>query len=274
MSRTRKTPPGVDPKLLIKDAAKLLPQSSRRLFLRGAVSLGALSMLTGCDIVDGPTSENVLRVISRFNDQVQALSVLGNHAGAGISGKRDHPAVSVQRLLQRRRGAGCRRRHLQARDRRPGRQQEVVDAARAQSIAGGLADHPPCLRRRLERHRLLAGRAAFRFSQADRRRSSRAKYVWFQCAEGYSNTIDMPTALHPQTQLTFKFDNKNAADRLRLPDQDPHPDQARLQEPEIRHRHVGAEQRCRRLLGEPGLQLVQRAVETPAVVCLTPKHTD
>jgi DMSO/TMAO reductase YedYZ molybdopterin-dependent catalytic subunit len=36
----------------------------------------------------------------------------------------------------------------------------------------------------------------------------RAKYVWFQCAEGYSNTIDMPSALHPQTQLTFKFDNK------------------------------------------------------------------
>ena len=29
------------------------------------------------------------------------------------------------------------------------------------------------------------------------------------------------------------------AARLRLPDQDPHPDQARLQEPEIRHRHVG-----------------------------------
>ena len=37
---------------------------------------------------------------------------------------------------------------------------------------------------------------------------TRAKYVWFQCAEGYSNTIDMPTALHPQTQLSFKFDNQ------------------------------------------------------------------
>src|SRR5580704_3717559 len=43
------------------------------MFLRGAASLGALSMLTGCDIIDGPTSENVLRVISRFNDRVQAL---------------------------------------------------------------------------------------------------------------------------------------------------------------------------------------------------------
>jgi DMSO/TMAO reductase YedYZ molybdopterin-dependent catalytic subunit len=43
-----------------------------------------------------------------------------------------------------------------------------------------------------------------------------AKYVWFQCAEGYSNTIDMPTALHPQTQLTLKFDNKTLPTRLRL----------------------------------------------------------
>ena len=37
---------------------------------------------------------------------------------------------------------------------------------------------------------------------------TRAKYVWFQCAEGYSNTIDMATALHPQTQLSLKFDNQ------------------------------------------------------------------
>src|ERR1700684_3440989 len=73
MSRQRKQPPGVDPKLLIKDAAKLLPEPSRRLFLRGAASLGALAVLSGCDIVDGETSENALRVISTFNDRVQAL---------------------------------------------------------------------------------------------------------------------------------------------------------------------------------------------------------
>jgi len=32
-----------------------------------------------------------------------------------------------------------------------------------------------------------------------------AKYVHFVCAEGYSVSIDMPTALHPQTQMTFRF---------------------------------------------------------------------
>ena len=73
MARSRKSPPGVDPKLLLKDAAKLLPEPSRRLFLRGAASLGALTALSGCDIIDGPSSEDALRVISRFNDRVQAF---------------------------------------------------------------------------------------------------------------------------------------------------------------------------------------------------------
>jgi hypothetical protein len=59
--------------LLIKDAAKLLPDPSRRLFLRGAAGLGAITMLTGCDIVDSLSAENALMAMSRFNDRVQAL---------------------------------------------------------------------------------------------------------------------------------------------------------------------------------------------------------
>ena len=35
-----------------------------------------------------------------------------------------------------------------------------------------------------------------------------AKYVWFRCAEDYTTSIDMQTAMHPQTQMTFKFDDK------------------------------------------------------------------
>ncbi|MEA3027696.1 MAG: hypothetical protein QOF91_2981, partial [Alphaproteobacteria bacterium] len=73
MSRIRKAIPGVDPKLLIKDAAKLLPDPARRAFLRGGVSLGALTFLTGCNIIDSNAAESTLRAISRFNDRVQAL---------------------------------------------------------------------------------------------------------------------------------------------------------------------------------------------------------
>ena len=64
--------PKVDAGLLIQDAAKLLPNPARRLFLRNAASLGALVLLTGCDIVDGPTSERALRKVSEFNDWIQA----------------------------------------------------------------------------------------------------------------------------------------------------------------------------------------------------------
>jgi DMSO/TMAO reductase YedYZ molybdopterin-dependent catalytic subunit len=39
---------------------------------------------------------------------------------------------------------------------------------------------------------------------------TRAKYCWFQCADmdGYNSPLDMATALHPQTQMTFKFDGE------------------------------------------------------------------
>ena len=70
--RIRKIVPGVDPGLLIKDAGKLMPDPMRRNFLRGAASLGALTFLTGCDIIDGDTAEGVLRKISEFNDAAQA----------------------------------------------------------------------------------------------------------------------------------------------------------------------------------------------------------
>src|ERR1700738_4795619 len=73
MPRLRKSPPGVDPSLLIKDAAKLMPDPTRRLFLRGGASLGALAFLSGCDIVDGASPKNVLMKISYFNDRAQAL---------------------------------------------------------------------------------------------------------------------------------------------------------------------------------------------------------
>src|SRR5437660_3562588 len=72
MPRIRKNPTGVDPQLLVKDAAKLMPAPTRRLFLRGGASLGALAFLTGCDIVDGASAERALIKISHFNDRVQA----------------------------------------------------------------------------------------------------------------------------------------------------------------------------------------------------------
>ena len=109
MRQARKRVAGVDAGLLIKDAAKLLPDPSRRLFLRNAASLGALALLTGCDIVDGPSAEKALRNVSEFNDWVQARLFNPNRLAPDLSRERDHAPVPVQRLLSRSGSARCRR---------------------------------------------------------------------------------------------------------------------------------------------------------------------
>ena len=65
MSATRQRPghDAVRPELL---------RIERRLMLRGALSLGALSMLTGCNVDDGDAVDKALAAVGRFNDRVQA----------------------------------------------------------------------------------------------------------------------------------------------------------------------------------------------------------
>jgi DMSO/TMAO reductase YedYZ molybdopterin-dependent catalytic subunit len=207
MVRQRKQVSGVDPKLLIKDAAKLLPEPSRRLFLRGATSLGALAMLTGCDIIDSDTSEKALRVVSRFNDRVQALLFSGTTLAPTF------PESAITRPFPFN--------AYYDQDEAPD-----IDGDTYQLEIGGLVDNKkswalPELNKlpevsQITRLVCVEGWSAIGSWQGVKLSDflkligadTSAKYVWFQCAEGYSNTIDMPTALHPQTQLTLKFDNK------------------------------------------------------------------
>ena len=207
MARQRRPVPGVDPKLLIKDAAKLLPEPSRRWFLRGAASLGALAALSGCDIIDGDTSENALRVISKFNDRIQALIFNPNTLA---------PEFPESRITRPFPFNAC-----YTVDEAPD-----VDGDKWELEIGGLVDNKkpwtlPELYQlpkvsQITRHVCVEGWSAIGSWQgaslADFLKrigaDTRAKYVWFKCAEGYTNTIDMPTALHPQTQMSFKFDHK------------------------------------------------------------------
>jgi DMSO/TMAO reductase YedYZ molybdopterin-dependent catalytic subunit len=209
MRRPRRPIQGVDRKLLIKDAAKLLPGPSRRLFLRGATSLGALAMLTGCDIIDGPTSENVLRVISRFNDRVQALLFSDTTLAPTF------PESAITRPFPFN--------AYYALDEAPD-----IDSDKYPLEIGGLVENkkpwtiaelntlPLPGVSQITRLVCVEGWSAIGSWQGVRLSDFlkligadlSAKYVWFQCAEGYSNTIDMPSALHPQTQLTLKFDHK------------------------------------------------------------------
>ena len=199
--------PGVDPKLLIKDAAKLMPDPMRRGFLRNAMSLGALAFLTGCDIIDGDRAESALRKISEFNDGAQALlfsktKLAPTYTEADLTRPFPFNAYYDE-------------------DEAP-----MVDGETYKLEVSGLVDNkkPWTLAElhalpevsQITRHCCVEGWSAIGSWQgamlsefltrigAD----TKAKYVWFKCAEGYTNTIDMPTALHPQTQMTFKYDHK------------------------------------------------------------------
>jgi DMSO/TMAO reductase YedYZ molybdopterin-dependent catalytic subunit len=204
MPRFRKIIPGVDPKLLIKDAARLLPDPSRRLFLRGAAGLGTITMLTGCNLIDSDAAEGALAKISRFNDRVQALLFNPNRLAP------TYPDSMITRPFPFN--------AYYDEDDAP-----EVDGATYKLEVGGLVDDKKSWtldelyalpqEKQVTRHICVEGWSAIgswtgaRLSDFLKRvgADTRAKYVWFQCAEGYSNTIDMPTALHPQTQMTFKF---------------------------------------------------------------------
>jgi len=124
MARMRRAPIGVDPELLLKDAARLIPNPARRIFLRGGASLGALAFLTGCDIVDGPSAERALMQVSYFNDRVQAWLFNPNKLAP------TYPDGAVTRPFRFLSRGGCargRQGRLQASGRRPGGEQEILD---------------------------------------------------------------------------------------------------------------------------------------------------
>src|SRR5271169_2053049 len=64
--------PHADTVAILREAAKRLDQPTRRLFMRSALGLGSLTLLSGCDIVDSNSAEQMLGRMSDFNDRVQA----------------------------------------------------------------------------------------------------------------------------------------------------------------------------------------------------------
>src|SRR5260370_19781698 len=62
----------VESKALLR-ASVAARQIGRRLVLKQGLSLGALTLLTGCDVTDTSTVQGALDGISRWNDRTQAL---------------------------------------------------------------------------------------------------------------------------------------------------------------------------------------------------------
>ena len=166
-----------------------LAKVERRLMLRGALSLGGLAMLGGCDAGDLSTDAGIDRALwtmLRFNDRVQAWLFSRDRLAATF------PPSAITRPA--RFNAFY-----------PEYQVQTVDPATWRLEIGGLVQNKAPL------------------ALAEVGADTRARYVGFKCFDDYWTSIDMASALQPQTVLTLDFDGApldppfGAPLRLRVP---------------------------------------------------------
>jgi DMSO/TMAO reductase YedYZ molybdopterin-dependent catalytic subunit len=181
-----------------------LENLERRIFLRQGLSLGALTLLSGCDITDQESVQRVLMAMSGWNDRVQEWI---------FDPKRLAPEFAESQITRPFPFNG-----YYSED-----EVRVIDGASYKlEIGGRIREKKPWTLAELyalpqvsqvTRHICVEGWSAIgkwsgvRFSEFLARvgADTTAKYVGFQCADDYYGSIDMATALHPQTQLSFKY---------------------------------------------------------------------
>jgi len=188
----------------------------RRSVLRGSLSLGALTMLGGCDLTDGDAVQAALHAISRWNDRVQAF------------------LFSEQRMAKEY-DAGAVAKEFRYNAFYPEKDIVHIDAGTYRlGLAGLIGDKQPwtvaqlmALPRKLQRTRHVCVEGwsyvgqwsgvplgdFLRHVGAD----TNAKYVGFQCADGYYEGIDMPTALHPQTIMALTAGDQVLPEKFGFP---------------------------------------------------------
>ncbi|WP_425265387.1 molybdopterin-dependent oxidoreductase [Achromobacter agilis] len=209
--RKRPSVPGLDGPAILKEAGRILEkrveQPSRRAFLRSSLTLGGLAMLSGCSLSDDENVEKALAAVSRFNDRVQGwifdpAKLAPTYPESMIT--RPFPFNAYYGIDEVRR---------------------VDEASFLLEVTGLVADKR---RWRLDelramaqidqvtRHICVEGWSAIGkwggvpFSSFLKRVGADlgARYVGFKCADDYYTSIDMPTALHPQTILALTYDGQ------------------------------------------------------------------
>ena len=197
----------VRPAVQAADIAPTLRKLERRGLLRGSLSLGALTMLTGCNLSDGDAVDKALFAVSRFNDRVQAWlfdpnTLAPTYAASQITDPFPYNGFYPE-------------------DDAP----EIEAADWKLEVSGLVDDRTPWPLARLRplpqesqitRHICIEGWSAIGSWSGVPLRTflqrvgadTRAHYVGFKCADRYYGSLDMPTALHPQTILAMDFANK------------------------------------------------------------------
>ena len=203
---------GVDQSVLDENWALV----AARNLLRGGISLGALSLLTGCDVSDSSTVRSMLLAVSAWNDRVQEFIFRPNHLAPTFSQAqvRKPPRFNAYYPLE---------------DVKP------VDAATWKlELAGRIADKRPWQAAQFDslpqqeliiRHICVEGwdyigqwsGVNFRTFLERVGADLSAKYVAFRCADDYTESIDMPTALHPQTILATRYAKEPITDPFGFP---------------------------------------------------------
>ena len=181
-----------------------LARLERRLFLKQGLSLGALTLLSGCNLTDAESVQRVLTAMSRWNDGVQGWLFSPARLAPEFPESRitrpfpfnayygEDEVRSVDPETYRLEVSG------RVRDRRAWSLPELYRLPQVSQVT---------------RHICVEGWSAIgkwsgaRFSDFLKRVGAdlTARYVGFKCFDDYYTSIDMATALHPQTQLSFRY---------------------------------------------------------------------
>ncbi len=193
-----------EPKISLAPLRPQIARVERRLFLKQGLSLGALTLLSGCTLKDDDAVDRLLFAMSRFNDRVQAAlfdpgKLAPTFSEAEITTPFPFNAFYEEKLAP------------------------VVDGESYRLRLSGLVENkaPWTLRElralpqvsQITRHVCVEGWSAigqwggvpFRTFAERVGADLTARYVGFRCADNYSTSVDMPTALHPQTLLALDF---------------------------------------------------------------------
>ena len=160
---------------------------------------------------------------------------------------------------------------------RPGRRQAAVDAAQLQALPqSSMVIKHICV----EGWSYIGGWSGVPLRGFLERIGAdlRAKYVAFKTADDYPSSIDMATALHPQTLLATPVRRRHVGRSVRISGTPAHGDQAWIQKSKVDHSHRGDEHLSWRILGNERLSMVcghmKRTTADPHPACVVPPDRD
>lgn len=206
---------GIDQSIL-RENRKLIETIDRRNVLRGALSLGALTLLTGCDVSENDEVQTVLRTVSDWNDRVQSWIFRPNHLAPTypesqvVKPPRFNAHYEIEEVMPVDGSTWKLELSGLVKDKRPWTVEQLYQLPEQEMII---------------KHICVEGwdyigqwsginlRAFLERIGAD----TTAKYIAFRCADGYTESLDMATALHPQTMLATKYAREPIADPFGFP---------------------------------------------------------